>query len=64
MGNKMVKNTILFSSKFQSTNRRNRDKFDTPGAHDHSFSWLGRDTAMQHGGVKLVLWAQAFPLCE
>ena len=37
-----------------------RGKIDTSNAaqiHDHSLSWLGTDTSIKSGGVKLVLWA-------
>ena len=36
-------------------------KIDTPNTqiHDCSFSWLGADTSIEIGGIKLVLWAQA-----
>ena len=32
--------------------------------HDHSVSWLGTDTSIKSGGVKLAPWAQASPLSE
>ena len=35
-------------------------KFDTPNTHinDRSLSWLGTDTSIKSGGVKIVLWTQ------
>ena len=34
-----------------------RDKFDTLNTpiHHNSLSWLGTDTSIKHGGIKLVL---------
>ena len=32
--------------------------------NDRSLSWLGTDTSIKSGGVKLVLWAQTSPLIE
>jgi hypothetical protein len=32
--------------------------------HDRSLSWLGTDTSMKNGGIKVVLWTQKFPLSE
>jgi hypothetical protein len=42
-----------------------RGKIDTPNSqiHDRSLSWLGTVILIKSGGVKLVLWAQTFPLC-
>jgi len=38
---------------------RIRGKIDTPNTyiHDRSLSWLGTDTSVKCGGIKLVLWA-------
>ena len=38
-----------------------RGKIDTTNTQilDYSFSWLGTDTSLKRGGIKLVLWAQA-----
>jgi hypothetical protein len=38
----------------------NRCTIDTPNTHtqDRSFSWLGTDTLIKDGGIKLVLCAQ------
>ena len=37
-----------------------RDKIDTPytSIHDCSLYWLGADTSIKSGGVKLVSWGQ------
>ena len=37
-------------------------KIDTPNAHihDRSLPWLVTGTSIKCGGVKLVLWAQAY----
>jgi hypothetical protein len=32
--------------------------------HDRSLSWLGTDTSIKSGRVKLVFWAQTSPLSE
>ena len=43
-----------------------RDKIDTTKTqirvHDRSISWLGTDTSIKSGGVKLVLWTQVSSL--
>ena len=41
-------------------------KINTHSAHMHnrSLSWFVTGTSIQSGGVKLVLWAQTFPLSE
>jgi hypothetical protein len=41
-------------------NLRNIGTIDTPNKHlnDRSFSWLGTDTLIKNGGIKLVLLAQ------
>jgi len=43
-----------------------RGKIDTSNTqiHDHSFSWLGADLSIKCYGIKIVLWAQPFPLTE
>jgi hypothetical protein len=39
---------------------------DTSNIHIHDLLlyWLGRETSMKGGGIKLVLWTQTSPLCE
>ena len=32
--------------------------------HDRSLSWLGTETSIKRGGVKLVLWPKTSPLIE
>jgi hypothetical protein len=45
----------------QSQNQHNQN---TKTVHDRSLCWLGtRASIKQNSGVKLVVWAQAFPLC-
>ena len=45
-----------------------RDKIDTTKTHirvhDRSISWLGTDTSIKSGGVKLVLWTQVSSLSD
>ena len=43
-----------------------RDKSGSPNTqlHYRSFFWLGTDTVLKSGGVKLVLWTQISPLSE
>ena len=45
--------------KFNSKNRK-KGEIDTPKTqmHDRLLSWLGTDTSIKSGGVKLVLKAQ------
>ena len=47
-------------------NRRDRSEIDTHNSHIHGClpSWLFTGTLINSGGVKLVLWAQTFPLSE
>jgi hypothetical protein len=55
------------SSKIESQNRINRNTIpDTPNTpiHDLSLSCLDTGTSITCGGVKLVIWAQTFPLSE
>jgi len=51
--------TVGTVPKFKN-NIEERDKIDTTNTqiHDRSLSWLGTDTSIKTGEVKLVLWVQ------
>jgi hypothetical protein len=50
----------------QQTVPKSKRKINTIDTHihDHSLSWLDKDTSIVSGGVKLVLLPQTFPLSE
>ena len=60
-----TKNTTL-SEKLQKYDSKNlgRGKIDVPQIDYRSFSWLDIGTSIKSGRIKLVLWAQSYPLSE
>ena len=53
------------SSKIQLENRRKeRNNTIITEIHNLSLSSFGTGTSIKHGGAKLILWAQLFPVSE
>ena len=54
----VVFNCLKWEQKILRCQNIERDKIDTHNKHIHdcSFSWLGRDTSIKSGSVKLGLW--------
>ena len=46
------------------TGQKQKQKSLNTQIHDHSLYMLGTGMSIKTGGVKLVLWAQTFPLSE
>jgi hypothetical protein len=49
-------------SNIQYQNRRKEKSISLAQIYDRSLPWLGTDTSIKSGGVKLIVWAHTSPL--